>query len=184
MSFLNELLGRKNPNLVMQPLYNAIIAEGRRTDWYEQGAVPDTLDGRFDMIAAILCAVLIRLEQAEDARQETAQEIAWLTELFVKDMDGQLRQIGIGDMIVGKHVGNMMSALGGRLGAYRAALGGDSDSKEADIKGALTRNLYRGEAPGPEALDFTAKNFTGFYGQLAGTAIDQIIAGNIAKVNS
>jgi len=180
MSFLNELLGRKNPNLVMQPLYNAVIAEGRRTDWYEQGGVPDTLDGRFDMIAAILCAVLLRLEQTEDVRQETA----WLTELFVKDMDGQLRQIGIGDMIVGKHVGNMMSALGGRLGAYRKALSSHLDTKDANIKEALTRNLYRGEAPESGALDFTAKNFTGFYDQLSDMAINQIIAGNIAKVDS
>lgn len=170
MSFLNELLGRKNPNLVMQPLYNAVIAEGRRPDWYEQGAVPDTLDGRFDMIAAILCAVLLRLEQTDDARQE----IAWLTEIFVKDMEGQLRQIGIGDMIVGKRVGEMMGALGGRLGAYREALGGNTGLAEA-----LTRNLYRGNAPEGAALDFTAKNFTGFYDRLSDMATDQIIAGDI-----
>ena len=170
MSFLNELLGRKNPNLVMQPLYNAVIARGRSPEWYEQGDVPDTLDGRFDMLAAILCAVLIRLEQDDKARQE----IAWLTELFVKDMEGQLRQIGIGDMIVGKRVGEMMSALGGRLGAYREALAGNSDVEEA-----LTRNLYRGNSPDGAALDFTAKNFTGFYDRLSGIATDQIIAGDI-----
>ena len=39
MSFLNDLLGRKDPNHVMQPLYNAVIAQGRRVDWYEQGSV-------------------------------------------------------------------------------------------------------------------------------------------------
>ncbi|HEY9092223.1 ubiquinol-cytochrome C chaperone family protein [Parasphingorhabdus sp.] len=175
MSFLNELLGRKNPNHVMQPLYNAVISQGRRIDWYEQGAVPDTLDGRFDMIAAMLCLVMIRLEQDD----ETRQEIAWLTELFVKDMDGQLRQIGIGDMIVGKRVGEMMSALGGRLGAYRDALGGNSDIKEA-----LTRNLYRGNAPDPAELDHTVKNFTDLHRQLAAMATDDVIAGNIAKVES
>lgn len=175
MSFLSELLGRKNSNLVMQPLYNAVIAEGRRPDWYEQGAVPDTLDGRFDMIAAMLCAVMLRLEQAEEAKQE----IAWLTELFVTDMEGQLRQIGIGDLIVGKRVGEMMSALGGRFGAYREALTGN-----ADIAAALTRNLYRGEAPEPAALEFTVKNFTAFYNGLAETAIDQVIAGNIAKATT
>ncbi|QTD57502.1 ubiquinol-cytochrome C chaperone family protein [Parasphingorhabdus cellanae] len=175
MSFLNDLLGRKNPNLVMQPLYNAVIAEGRQLDWYEQGAVPDTLDGRFDMIAAILCAVMIRLEQAEEARQE----IAWLTELFVTDMEGQLRQIGIGDLIVGKRVGEMMGALGGRLGAYRNALTGTADLAEA-----LTRNLYRGEAPAQEALNFTTKCFSSFYDHIVKTDIGQVIAGNIARANS
>lgn len=175
MSFISKLFGRKDPNLVMQPLYDAVIAEGRRVDWYEQGAVPDTLDGRFDMIAAILCSVLLRLEQSEDAKHETV----WLTELFVKDMEGQLRQIGIGDMIVGKRIGEIMGALGGRLGAYREALNGDANLGEA-----LTRNLYRGEAPEPTALDFTAKNLTNLYNHLSVTVIDRVIAGNIAKGTS
>lgn len=175
MSFISELFGRKNPNLVMQPLYDAIIAEGRRLDWYEQGAVPDTLDGRFDMIAAIFCAVLLRLEQADEAKQE----IAWLTELFVKDMEGQLRQIGIGDLVVGKRVGEIMGALGGRLGAYREALTG-----QASLDEALTRNLYRGDAPEQAVLDYTAKAFSGFHSRLTGIATDQVIAGNISKAGS
>jgi len=175
MSFLNDLLGRKDPNHVMQPLYNAVIAQGRRVDWYEQGSVPDTLDGRFDMIAAMLCLVLIRLEQDDAARQE----IAWLTELFVKDMDGQLRQIGIGDMIVGKRVGEMMSALGGRLGAYRNALSGNGDIEEA-----MTRNLYRGNVPDAAALKHSVKNFTDLHHHLSEMTTKDVLAGNIAKVES
>src|SRR3546814_9204461 len=64
-------------------------------------------------------------------------------------MDGQLREIGIGDIIVGKHIGRMMSMLGGRLGAYRAGLA------EGDLAPALVRNLYRGTAPAPAALAHT-----------------------------
>lgn len=175
MSFLNELLGRKNPNMVMQPLYDAVIAEGRRLDWYERGQVPDSLDGRFDMIAAIFCAVLIRLDDTNDARQE----IAWLTELFVSDMEGQLRQIGIGDLIVGKRVGEMMGALGGRLGAYKSSLMGEENLSEA-----LTRNLYRGEKPDDEALFFTSENFEKFYIELTKTDTAQIIAGQIGAGSS
>ena len=81
-------------------------------------AVPDTVDGRFDMIAAVLCTVLLRLEREPEGLATTAP----LTERFVDDMDGQLRQIGIGDIVVGKHIGKMMSMLGGRLGAYRDGL--------------------------------------------------------------
>src|SRR3546814_14845384 len=73
-------------------------------------------------------------------RSETKQQSVWLTELFVDDMDGQLRQIGIGDMIVGKHIGRMMSALGGRLSAYRSGLGAGES-----LEDALVRNLYRSE---------------------------------------
>jgi hypothetical protein len=91
----------------MLPLYQAVVHRGRAVHWYVEGGVPDTLDGRFDMIAAVLTLVLLRLEQA-DLRHESV----WLTELFIDDMEGQLRQIGIGDLVVGKHVGRMMSALG------------------------------------------------------------------------
>src|SRR3546814_18995637 len=94
------------------------------------------------MITAILCLVLLRLEGAP----ETKQQSVWLTELFVDDMDGQLRQIGIGDMIVGKHIGRMMSALGGRLSDYRSGLGAGESPEDA-----LVRNHYRGNAPEPDS---------------------------------
>ncbi|MCP1470080.1 cytochrome b pre-mRNA-processing protein 3 [Sphingobium sp. OAS761] len=142
-SFLQRLFGRADPRDTMRLLYDAVIAEGRRPHWYVEGAVPDTLDGRFDMIVAILSLLLVRLEQV-GARQEAV----WLTELFVNDMDGQLRQEGIGDVVVGKHIGRMMSALGGRTGAYRAAL-----VDGADLREALRRNLYRGESVADEAVD-------------------------------
>ncbi|SCW62974.1 cytochrome b pre-mRNA-processing protein 3 [Sphingobium faniae] len=141
-SFLQRLFGRRDPKEGLMPLYRAVVAQGRQPHWYLDGAVPDTLDGRFDMIVAILAQVLIRLEQ-QGARQESV----WLTELFVDDMDGQLRQEGIGDVVVGKHIGRMVSALGGRLAAYRAALEGDADLGEA-----LRRNLYRGTEPSDAAL--------------------------------
>ena len=82
--------------------------------------MPDTVDGRFDMIAAVLAFVLIRLEQDPAAAATSAQ----VTERFVDDMDGQLRQMGIGDIVVGKHIGRMMSMLGGRIGAYRDGMNG------------------------------------------------------------
>lgn len=145
-SFLQRLFGRTDPREGLRPLYNAVITEGRQPHWYQDGAVPDTMDGRFDMIVAILAQVLIRLEQQAPG-QEGAQASVWLTELFVDDMDGQLRQEGVGDVVVGKHVGRMMSALGGRISAYRAALNGDADLAEA-----LRRNLYRGAPVGDDAL--------------------------------
>jgi cytochrome b pre-mRNA-processing protein 3 len=141
-SFLQRLFGRTDPKEGLRPLYNAVIREGRQPHWYLEGAVPDTLDGRFDMIVAILAQVLIRLEQ-----QNGAQNSVWLTELFVDDIDGQLRQEGVGDVVVGKHVGRMMSALGGRISAYRAAL-----TDEADLAEALRRNLYRGAEVSEQAL--------------------------------
>jgi cytochrome b pre-mRNA-processing protein 3 len=175
MSFLTKLFTRNNPNASMQPLYDAVVAEGRRLGWYETGDVPDTLDGRFDMITAILCLVMLRLEQCDDAKRE----IVWLTELFVRDMDGQLRQIGIGDMIVGKHVGRIMGAFGGRLGAYREAFDG-----EQDLKSALVRNIYRGETPEQKALDFTTAALQKFQIKLQQTELAILLSGQLPEAAS
>jgi len=170
MSFFSKIFTRDNPNAKMQPLYNAIVDEGRQLAWYEEGQVPDTIDGRFDMIAAIFSLVLVRLEK-DEAR---GQDIAWLTEIFISDMEGQLRQIGIGDMVVGKHVGRMMGALGGRVGAYRDAL-----EKDADLRDAIIRNMFRGEKPGDRALDFLASRLVAYHAALGQCSTDAIIAGQL-----
>ncbi len=150
------------------PLYQAIVARAREMHWYEAGAVPDTVDGRFDMVAGILTLVLLRLETAPEGPEPSAR----LTERFVDDMDGQLREIGIGDIIVGKHIGRMMSMLGGRLGAYRAGL-----APGGDLEGALVRNVYRGEAPSPAALAHVASRLRQFHAALAATPVAAILAG-------
>lgn len=151
------------------PLYGAIVALARAPHWYVEGAVPDTIDGRFDMIAAVLAFVLLRLE----GDPAGAATIARVTERFVEDMDGQLRQIGIGDIIVGKHIGKMMSMLGGRIGAYRDALAAGS------LDGALVRNLYRGAAPADPALRHVSARLTALYETLAATPVAPIIAGDL-----
>ncbi|WP_342249689.1 ubiquinol-cytochrome C chaperone family protein [Sphingomonas sp. OTU376] len=151
-------------------LYAAIVARGRQPHWYEAGAVPDTIDGRFDMIAAVMSLVLLRLEQDEAAVPFSTH----LTEVFIDDMDGQLRQIGIGDIVVGKHVGKMMGMLGGRLGAYRTALADDT------LGDALVRNLYRGEAPGPQALAHVENELRALHAKLGDTPIATLLAGDLA----
>lgn len=169
MAFLKSLFGRKTPQNDLAALYTAIIAEGRQPHWYRDGGVPDTLDGRFDMIAAVLTLVLLRMEKLE-----TTDETARLAEIFVDDMDGQLRQMGVGDIVVGKHIGRMMSALGGRLGAYRSALAG-----EGSVAEALERNLYRGATPTPDALAHTAAAFQSLAGQLDELDLAALRAGQI-----
>ncbi len=148
MGLIQRIFGQKaDPSAALLPLYEQVVARAREPHWYEDGTVPDTIDGRFDMIAALLSLVLLRLEPEEQARQESV----WLTELFVTDMDGQLRQLGIGDVSVGKHMGKMMSALGGRLGAYRKGLASD-EKNNAALESAIRRNIFREEAaPGSGA---------------------------------
>jgi cytochrome b pre-mRNA-processing protein 3 len=133
---LKRLWGGGTKTPAPTDLYAAIVAEARRPHWYRDGQVPDTIDGRFDMVSTALSLVLLRMETLGDAARAPS---ARLTELFVTDMDGQLRQRGIGDLVVGKHVGRMMGQLGGRLAAYREGLG-----EGGDLAGAIDRNIYRG----------------------------------------
>ena len=167
MGWLGRLLGDKSE--VALPLYNAVVTRGRAEHWYVAGAVPDTVDGRFDVIAAALAMVLIRLEAEPAAAALSAQ----VTERFVDDMDGQLRQMGIGDIVVGKHIGRMMSMLGGRIGAYRDGIAA------GDLGPALVRNLYRGEAPDAAAVRHVADELTAFHEALAQTELAAIDAGQL-----
>ena len=167
MGFLDRLFGHKDRD-ALTPLYNAVVTEARRPAWYLEGQVPDTLDGRFDMVAAVLSLVLLRLEEAGEVGRAPS---AYLTEIFVEDMDGQLRERGIGDIVVGKHIGRMMGALGGRLGALREAFAG------GDLDGAIDRNIYRGAVPGDGARAALRERLIKLRARLAGAPVAELIAG-------
>jgi len=165
MGLLQRLFGEGEPP-AYSALYNRIVDVARQPDWYRAGAVPDTIDGRFDMIALILSLVMLRLENAgADGRLATAG----LAERFVDDMDGQMREIGFGDLVVGKQVGKVMSALGGRLGAYREGLS----------EAALIRNLWRGEAPAPAAVTWVRDRALALRAAIGTTPIDALLAGQM-----
>ena len=172
-SWLASLRGNKGRD-IMAPLYRAVIAAARNPFWYREGGVPDTLDGRFDMIAAILSAVLLRLERDGEAR---ANEATMLAELFIDDMDGQLRELGVGDVVVGKHVGKMMGALGGRMASYRGGL-----RDPAALRPALERNLYRGQPPGEEALAKVETRLRDFRDDLDAIDSDALVGGALPEL--
>ena len=167
LSLISRLLRTAPARETLDPLYRAIVAAGRDPAWYRDGSVPDTIDGRFDMIALLTALVLLRLEREENARRASVL----LTETFVADMDSSLREIGIGDYVVGKHVGRMMGALGGRLTVLREA--GD----RAALTAAVDRNVFRGEPPSPEALAFVSARLDEFRARLAEAPLDALLAG-------
>ncbi|OZA93992.1 ubiquinol-cytochrome C chaperone family protein [Altererythrobacter sp. H2] len=120
MTFLKTLFRREpDPAEALRPLWHRVVALSRDPAWYDECHVPDTVQGRFDMITLVLAMVLLRMEREEALRPGST----WLTELFVADMDGQLRETGMGDPTLGKEVGKLVSVLGGRLGALREANG-------------------------------------------------------------
>lgn len=171
---MSRLFGARRERAALRPLYDALVAVAREPAWYREGGVPDTLEGRFDMVATTVALALLRLEsEVGQARAESVQ----LTEIFIDDMDGTLRQIGIGDFVVGKHVGRLVGALGGRLGALREALGGD-----APLEPAVRRNLFR-DAPGNEAhIGYVAERLRRLHEGLAETGLEPLLAGRLPSL--
>jgi cytochrome b pre-mRNA-processing protein 3 len=153
MGFLGKLFGRKaDDHDVARPLWHRTVEIAREKEWYRDCGVADTVAGRFDMITLILAIVQIRMER--DA--ELVDPSVRLTELFVDDMDGQLRESGVGDLVVGKRVGKLMSVLGGRLGAYREGLASADESVMAD---AVSRNVSLHDGTDPLLVARRARAF-------------------------
>lgn len=121
-------------------LYGAIVAQARQPAFYSVQGVPDTLDGRFDLILLHTMLVMRRLRSAKGQTYDVAQE---LLDYLFKDMDRSLREVGIGDMSIGKHVKKMAKAFYGRSEEYEKGL----DGSETALSDALKQNLYRKIAP-------------------------------------
>jgi cytochrome b pre-mRNA-processing protein 3 len=125
-----------------QVLYNSVVAAARQPKFYTDLGVADTLDGRFDMIALHMFLVLDRLrnEETESGRQA-------LVDIFFQDMDRSLREMGVGDLSVGKKVRKMAEVFYGRVDAYRKSI----EAGEEALAAAFARNIYADAGPEPAA---------------------------------
>lgn len=170
MNLLGRLFGTSDPREALRPLWHRTVEISREPEWFAECGVADTVAGRFDIITAVLGLVLLRLEAA--GREA---ETPLLTELFVEDMDGQLRESGVGDVVVGKHVGKLMATLGGRLGAYRAALAG---KRQGELEDAIRRNVTLLDEAGPGPL---AERLRTLAAQLGAMDAGSLLAGRIER---
>src|SRR6185369_16138934 len=103
-------------------LFDAVTAKAREPHWYVEGEVPDTIDGRFRVLATVLSLVLVRLEQEGEAGD--ALSVA-LTERFIEVMDAEHRELGIGDPSLGKTVRKLVGSVARRVELWRSAVDGD-----------------------------------------------------------
>ncbi len=152
-------------------LYDTIVAQSREPGFYLHCGVPDTVDGRFDMIALHAFLVLRRLK---DRHRDTAQE---LLEAMFDDMDRSLREMGAGDLGVGRRVKTMAKALYGRIAAYEAALNGDGPA----LAEALRRNLYGTVDPDadPEGVEAMAVYVRAEAASVENQSAETIAAGGV-----
>ncbi len=128
----------------IERLYGAIVAQSRLPSFYTDYAVPDMIEGRFDLMVLHVHLLFRALSGGDPASREIAQEVF---DHFIADMDAALREMGTGDLAVPKKMRDIGEAYYGRANVYDAAL------KEADdvaLATALRRNIF-GETPGGEA---------------------------------
>jgi cytochrome b pre-mRNA-processing protein 3 len=147
-------------------LYAAVVEAARNRVFYAQLGVPDTLDGRFEVLCIMLHAVCRRLVHGSDPDPAFSRRV---TEHFVVDMDSNLREMGVSDVRVAKKMKTLYGAFGGRIAAYDIALAGGGDALEK----AVARNIFPQEAPDGAAAALAA------YIRAAETLLDRISTADI-----
>lgn len=112
-------------------LFDSVTKSARAPHWYVDGAVPDTLDGRFAVLATLTALVLVRLEA--DGEEGDAVSVA-LTERFIAVMESEHRELGLGDPTLGKTVRRLVGSLARRTQLWRSATAGKSVWENATRK--------------------------------------------------
>jgi cytochrome b pre-mRNA-processing protein 3 len=139
-NMFERFLSRKDSLAEIRALYGAVVAQARAPGFYRDFVIPDTIEGRFDMVLLHVYLVWRRLSKAGATERAAAQQVF---DLFFEDMDESMRELGVGDLSVPRKVRAMGEAFYGRAGVYDAAL---AQSGDTELAAALQRNIFSGEA--------------------------------------
>lgn len=166
-------LFRRNPHRkAAHAAYLQIVARAREPVFFLEHAVPDTLDGRFELIAVHAFLVLNRLKAEHAASADFAQE---LFDAMFADLDRGLREMGASDIGVGRHVKEMAKGFYGRIVAYEQGLAAGDDR----LAEALRRNLYGTASPPPEAVAAMACYIRSQAAALAQMRLQDLLSGQV-----
>jgi cytochrome b pre-mRNA-processing protein 3 len=159
------LTDRQRPG---RALFDHIVAEARRRDWFVAGQVPDTLEGRFAILATVCALAIVRTESGTDPERRSAA----LTERFVEAMDAEHRQMGMNDPALGKRVRKLVASLARRTAEWREAVAGDRD-----WAATAESSVYRSGAAGRHAVAHTAKALNELWQRLESASDEQLAEG-------
>jgi cytochrome b pre-mRNA-processing protein 3 len=162
------------PRLTADPargadLFRWVAGQARQPHWYVEGGVPDTIDGRFAMLATISALVLVRLEHDGGG---TEAQVA-LTERFVDAMEAEHREMGLGDPKLGRTVRKLVGSLAGRVGLWRDIV------DRGDWAEVARRSLFGGGEPSPDAVKHAASNLRDLRVRLKSAPLNEVAAGRI-----
>ena len=133
-----SFLRRDNSSGRVDKAYEIVVNQSRNPIFYKELLIPDNIDGRFDVLSLHMFFIFSRLKNEEQIAADFSQ--ALFDTMFV-DMDQSLREMGVGDLSVGKRVKDMGKALLGRIEAYDKAFG----AEYSDIEATIVRNIYRSD---------------------------------------
>jgi cytochrome b pre-mRNA-processing protein 3 len=169
---LLSLIRRRRYERMGFELYGAAVAAAREPFLYTSLHVPDTLDGRFDMIVLYAFLLVQRLKREPAPGPALAQAVF---DAMFSDMDVNLREMGVGDLSVGRKVRVMWEAFHGRAAAYEAAMTA-CDMRALDA--ALERNVWRGEPP-DNTTSALRRLILAQEAQLSGQNLDALAQGRV-----
>lgn len=151
-------------------LFDQAVAIAREPHWYRKGAVPDTIEGRFAMLATVVALITVRLERDGE---ETATATVGMTEHFIEAMDSEHRQMGVSDPKLGRQVLSLVGALGARVERWRLAV---DDLDQWDD--AVRRSVYRDSPPADsQVFDHVATGLRDLWNRLSDDSADSIVEG-------
>jgi cytochrome b pre-mRNA-processing protein 3 len=135
---------RSSQSRTIASLYGAIVAQARSVSFYADYGVPDTVEGRFDLLVLHLVLLLRRLGRENEAARGLGKELnkelgQQLFDAFCRDLDANLREMGTGDLAVPKKMQAFAEAFYGRQAAYLTAL---ESADRRDFEKALQRNIF------------------------------------------
>ena len=137
---------RTSPSGNIDALYGMIVAQARSPEFYRGYGVPDTVDGRLDMIVLHLVLVLRQLTKAHISKSHRVLPPLGqrLFDRFCQDMDDNFREMGVGDFAVPKRMQKVGEAFYGRAKVYESAL---ADNHPAALEAAVSRNVFGAPEP-------------------------------------
>jgi cytochrome b pre-mRNA-processing protein 3 len=166
------LFRRRARSDTISTLYGTIVAQARLPCFYREYGVPDTVNGRFDLLVLHLALVIDRLADAPQLR-ELGQA---LFDHFCTDMDHNLREMGIGDLSVPRQMHRVGEAFYGRAQAYRTGLA--RDGQQALVE-ALERNIYGQDSASRPSAARIAAYMRGTVGELRVQPASQVLTGKL-----
>jgi len=167
------LLFRRNPHRdAAERAYGLVVEQARRPEFFTTLGVPDTLDGRFELISLHAFLYLHRLKAGGAGATALGQVFF---DIMFADFDRSLREIGTGDLSVGRQVKRMAEAFYGRIRAYEEGLAGSDE----ELRAALARNVYGTTEPTEEQLARLASYLRRENASLAGQSGAALCAGSI-----